>query len=372
MFTSFLKGLRSLILFLVGISLSSVILSFLFFIVEYRFINTVIIISMWSITCELLSIQLTFKSLKLFNLKKWQITYTIILLYVFLFLPILANYLNRVITVSSNFDSKVISSDKINILNSFVAEDKTLSDEIVFINKKHYRHEKNKELRSYDSKEYDGITIYYKNNFNTESLDAIPNIINNYSDFLSNYFTVTYPTNLDIVVRNRIKKSETDSKSSAFGYYNLTTQKIYLTSLDTLIEQGYKKGHYNYVIIHEYIHYVFFKEVDKFLEYDYIPTWFSEGVSDYLIDVSQETTTIEDTYKYVEGIKDDENFNSENAIEYYIASSYIIKYMHNKGGDDFIIKILSDMAVTKDIYISIENVFGETFEEIEAKVLVKE
>ena len=222
-------------------------------------------------------------------------------------------------------------------------------------------------------KDYNVITdnnsnIYYGTGDYSDSIDVIRDVVSSAkSNKLTKYLKKFQDTEANIVIVNQINKIDNFIDNNTAAYYDPLTGNIVLQSLSKYTSLKAYEG----VIFHEYVHYALDVELkDKLESAPALPRWFNEGLATYLEEIYYGPETNEFIIVPVVGdITDDSNFNKSNAFNYYEYSKYLLKYMLDKGGDNFVINLFDDMKITNDIYKSIENILGETVDEIRINML---
>lgn len=223
------------------------------------------------------------------------------------------------------------------------------------------------------TKDYNIITdnnlnIYYGIGDYSESIEVIKDVVSSAkTNKLTKYLKKFQDMEANIVIVNEINKINTFIDNNTAAYYDPLTGNIVLQSLPKYNSLKEYEG----VIFHEYVHYALDLELkDKLENIPELPKWFNEGLATYLEEIYYGPKTKEFNIVPVVGdITDDSNFNKANAFNYYQYSKYLLKYMFEKGGDNFIINLFDDMKITNDIYKSIENILGESFDEIKINML---
>lgn len=223
------------------------------------------------------------------------------------------------------------------------------------------------------TKDYNVITdnnlnIYYDIGDYSESIDVIKDVVSSAkTNKLIKYLNKFQDMEANIVIVNQINKIDNFIDNNVAGYFDPLTEKIVLESLSKFTSLQAYEG----VIFHEYVHYALHLELkDKFKIIPELPRWFEEGLATYLQEIYYGPEIREFTIVPAVGdITDDSNFSKANSFSYYEYSKYLLKYMFEKDGDNFIINLLDDMKITNDIYKSIENILGETVDEIRINML---
>lgn len=213
------------------------------------------------------------------------------------------------------------------------------------------------------------LNIYYGVGDYSESIQIIKDVM--FSDKtkeLSKYLSTFKDVEVNIIIVNEINEIYGVMDNNVAGYYDGLTGNIVLQTLSKYNSLDEYKG----VIFHEYVHYALDKERKDILGDEYkLPKWFDEGLAEYLADKYYNNTNIGELYivSPVGDITDDSKFNDANAFRYYEYSKCLVKYMFEQGGNNFIINLFEDMKITNDIYKSIENILGESFDEIKINML---
>lgn len=213
----------------------------------------------------------------------------------------------------------------------------------------------------------DNLNIYHGVGDYSESIEIVKEVISSANNKLEKYFSKLKNEEVNIVIVNDINKINSYIGNDTVAYFDQLTGNIVLQSLSKSNSLNEYKG----VIFHEYVHYALELELkDESRSITEFPKWFIEGLSTYLEVLYYGPEVNEfNIVPSVGDVKDDSNFNKGNAGNYYLYSKYLLKYMFEQGGDNFIINLLEDMRNTDDIYKSIENVLGESFEEIKINML---
>lgn len=212
------------------------------------------------------------------------------------------------------------------------------------------------------------LNIYYKIGDYSESIEVIKDVVSSAkTNKLTKYLKKFQHMEANIFIVNEINKIDNFVDNNTAAYYDSLTGKIVLQSLSKFNSLKEYEG----VIFHEYVHYALDVELkDKFESIPELPRWFDEGLATYLAEIYYGPEIKEFNIVPVVGdITDDSNFSKGNTFKYYEYSKYLLKYMFEKGGDDFIINLFDDMKITNDIYKSIENILGESFDEIKINML---
>ena len=212
------------------------------------------------------------------------------------------------------------------------------------------------------------LNIYYGIGDYSESIEVIKDVVSSAkSNKLSKYLKKFQDMEANIVIVNEINKIDNFIDNNTAAYYDPLTGKIVLQSLSKYNSLKEYEG----VIFHEYVHYALDLELkDKIESAVELPKWFNEGLATYLSEIyyGSEAKKI-NIVPVVGDITDDSNFSKANTFNYYQYSKYLVKYMLEKGGNDFIINLFDDMRISNDIYKSIENILGESFDEIKINML---
>lgn len=214
----------------------------------------------------------------------------------------------------------------------------------------------------------DNLNIYHGVGDYSESIEIIKEVISYANNNeLEKYLKKFKDTEVNIVIVNDINKINSYIGSDTVAYFDQLTGNIVLQSLSKSTSINEYKG----VIFHEYVHYALEVELkSQSRSITELPKWFIEGLSTYLEELYYGPEANEfNIVPSVGEITDDSNFNKGNAVNYYRYSKHLLKYMIEQGGDNFVINLLDDMKNTNDIYKSIENVLGESFEEIKINML---
>lgn len=270
------------------------------------------------------------------------------------------NSFNKTLFNSCN-DSETLLDKKLELIESPAAK----SEEFV---KDTFIKNSNNITKDYNVITDNNLNIYYGIGDYSESIEIIKNVVSSAkANKLTKYLKKFQDTEANIVIVNQINKINSFIDNNVAAYFDPFTENIVLQSLSKFNSLKEYEG----VIFHEYVHYALYVELkDKFESVPELPRWFDEGAATYLEEIYSESETNEFNIVPVVGnIKDDSNFSKGNTFKYYEYSKYILKYMFEKGGDDFIINLFDDMKVTNDIYKSIENILGESFDEIRINML---
>lgn len=214
----------------------------------------------------------------------------------------------------------------------------------------------------------ENLYIYHDVGDYSGSIDIVKEVVDDAkTSQLSQYLNEFEDTKANIIIVNDISNINNFVGKDVAAYFDPLSKDIVVQSESKYNSMEEYKG----VIFHEFIHYAVDLEREMNLEgIDSFPKWFDEGLATYL------------QYKYygpeakevyivpvVGDITEDSNFSKGNPIKYYAYSRCLLEYMLQKGGDDFVINLFEDMKTTNDIYTSIENVLGESLEEIRINMM---
>ncbi|MGL5086399.1 MAG: hypothetical protein ACRC68_11900 [Clostridium sp.] len=296
-----------------------------------------------------------------FSLK--EIGITIIIITTLSCIPTSAAFINKVITTANREDLSNIGNDKKEILFNlnkelfmkrleayyFVVNDLDFS-EFTFVKK-------------------DNINFYYENEKCFDSIKTIEELIKVKGKDFEKIFELEKVDNIKIGVADKMIFKRT---IASYFNYNDTMMISSSNTLDDLKKKYEEKGQilentFEESILHEYVHLLLKRAADeRGINFSDLPNWLIEGTATYVYKNSVGVEMPDFTDKKV-NIKNDKNFKGKNAAKYYNQSMYLVKYLFDKHGDQVVVDVLDDMAKGNDIYKSIENVVGESFEELNSK-----
>lgn len=273
-----------------------------------------------------------------------------------------ANKFNKFVTVRCFNNKEMVAKMKYEL---FEAKNKEQMFEIV---KQSMLNTTQQSIENYNKVNYENINIYYGDEDCSETIKQIRRVLDVEYKPLLTYFKEFQDEEVNVIIVDKINEIDSFARENIGAYYNPITDIITTLPIKDFasIEQ------FKSVIFHEYTHYALQKELNATLGRNIeIPKWFNEGLATYFEEkyyfiVNEDI----DTSKHIGDITKDSNFKGLKAFDYYQSSKYMVKYMIEKGGSEFISNLITDMVNTKDIYDSIENILGESFSEIEKKVLV--
>ena len=275
----------------------------------------------------------------------------------------LGNTFSKLITVGYFNDREMATKIKYEIFESQDKEEMLETIKEILINRTEQL------IEDYNKVTYENINIYYGDGDYSESIKQIKRVLDIEYKPLLKYFKEFKDKEVNVIVVDSIDDIDSFVGENTMAYYHPITNIITTMPINNFssIEQ------FKSVIFHEYTHYALNKEFKAVLGRDNIkiPRWFDEGLATYF-EEKYYSIVYEDisTSKDIGDITKDYNFKGKKAYDYYQSSKYMIKYMIEKGGSTFISDLLNDMANTNDIYESIENILGESFNEIQGKVLI--
>lgn len=275
-------------------------------------------------------------------------------------LPIACSFFNKVIVTANRYTQENIKQDKIDIL---VNLDKNKF--LVKLEQYHFY------VNGHDLKEDKSITknnikYYYETEECFNDVKNVEGIINNQKV----EYKALMGVNSDIYMKIGLVDEWVMGRTIGSYFENndiiLLTNSYEIDEIKKFLELQGKilENNYDEVVLHEYLHKLLKKSgEERGIDFNYFPQWFIEGTGTY---ISRKTLDLEmlPSEGKVKDLTNDENFRGNKAAEYYAESAFLIEYLLETYGDTIIVDILNDMSKTKDIYKSLENVTGQTFDNI--------
>ncbi|MGL5353166.1 MAG: hypothetical protein ACRDA5_07555, partial [Clostridium sp.] len=272
-------------------------------------------------------------------------------------------FINKIITTANGNELSDIGNDKKQILFNL--------DKELFMKKlERYTFVVNGlDFSEFTHVKKDNIDFYYENEKSFNSIKTIEELIKVRGKEFEKLFGLEKIDNIKIGVADKMI-----FKRTIASYFN-NNDTMMISSSDTLedLKKQYEdKGQilentFEESVLHEYIHQLLKRAADeRGIKFSDLPNWFIEGTATYIYKDSVGEEMLGFTDKKV-NIKNDKSFKGKNQAIYYNQSMYLTKYLFDKQGEYVVVDILDEMAKGNDVYKSIENIVGESFEEINTK-----
>ncbi|MBS8263671.1 hypothetical protein DYI25_04340 [Mesobacillus boroniphilus] len=129
------------------------------------------------------------------------------------------------------------------------------------------------------------------------------------------------------------------------------------------------------MILHEYAHYATFRKKDEAEIYgDSFPSWFIEGIAEYV--AYDQTEVLFDINQYeilpLESISWGDDWKKARRIETadpYMQSYFTVNYLIQVYGENIVVELMDKMQETEGFYTALEQLTGKTISEFEQEVL---
>ncbi|MGL5352563.1 MAG: hypothetical protein ACRDA5_04470 [Clostridium sp.] len=298
----------------------------------------------------------------------------------FLVMPYLINVFNEVITVACNYNQDEKYEKLMGIVSGNFSE-----SEMDNIYKRYTLSKFENTIGILDKETIGNITYYYDDDKSKESVVVANDLISKVHNEVNKYFKVPSETPIDIAILKDFKLAEKYADSPD-GFVNSSNKKLYIKSKESLENMSDldkelaieyygsipdKHGYFENVLLHEYTHKLTAESASSFNIEPYdLPHWFYEGMAVY-VESLYYNKPIANSTSYLDGLKNNSNFQGPNRNQYYERSAVLINYIIKTYGDNIIVDIISNINDDTDIYKALEKVTGESFETISEKVFVK-
>lgn len=268
---------------------------------------------------------------------------------------------NEVIYLLYDGDVKLIEEEKKRIINEGFDTDSVMTM---------YQFKMFEEIdNKFESKKIDNITYYYDDEHSKATVETINNSINKYCDTINELLNIDNENQSEIVIVKTLDVIE-NIDPGVVAFLNPITNKMYFKN-----DYGYRNGmveggllQFEGTVIHEYTHKLTIDKLNKYsIDPDELPPWFYEGLATY-VEKKYMGEEIPKKTKKEGDIKNPNNFVAPKSFSYYTKSAILINYLVETFEEKVIADIIVEIYESKDIYQSIKNVTGKTFEEIECDI----
>lgn len=243
-----------------------------------------------------------------------------------------------------------------------------------------YDSELEKKLKAESMKhKYEHVSIYYQEEneklipLTVETLEWAEEISR---DILGQYDQIP----IDMIFMDRNSIDQLSNLEGVAGYYSnfAKVMGVYIHPEDTegiLEELETPLYSFQRRILHEYAHYATFRKRDEAELYgDSIPTWFIEGIAEYVANDETEMNFDINQYKILplESISLGDDWGQARRIETadpYMQSYLTVNYLIEVYGKKIVVELIEKTNETDGFYKALEQITGKTISQFEQEVI---
>lgn len=219
------------------------------------------------------------------------------------------------------------------------------------------------------NKQYKHVSIYYQEE-NKELISLTIETLKWAEEKSGELFGRYENVPIDMIFMKKEDIVQISKIEDVSGFYS-QFEKVLVVNADTEYVEGILQGHetplyfFRKSVLHEYAHYATFIKITEAETYgDLFPTWFLEGIAEY---VANDKTEVDiDLIPYepqpLEDISWDNDFHEvrhDGISESYLQSYFTVNYLIQEYGINMVNELIYKTKETEDFYVALEQLTGK-------------